>query len=161
MFPRYYSRNPLPTNLHLQVCCLRTQPVIILSYDSRDNIIWERKIICSQVNFASKISAPSILYFLKWKRIAAKIFSSFYFSCEGSVWALPWQILKLCESIQHDFRNSLPIIYMPRQMYCYPSSRADEYLMRYLKHYYMKQKKNKSTVKKISNTSLCPICRIT
>lgn len=85
----------------------------------------------------------------------------FYFSCGGSVWTLPCQVLKLCEFIKRDFRNSLPIMCVPKQMYCCPSSRANEYLWRHLKHYYMMKKKNKSIIKEIGNTSLCPLCSTT
>lgn len=129
----------------------------ILSYASSENITWERKTICPQANFASKISAPS----LSKKEQQLRCFNPFYTFCGGSVWALPSQVLKLCEPIQHDVRNSLPIMYMPREMYCYPSSRVNEHLMRHLKHYYMMKKKNKSMVKDISNTSLCLICSVT
>lgn len=69
------------------------------------------------------------------------------FSCAGSLSALPRQVLKLCDSIQHSFRNSFPITHMWRQMHCYPSSRANKYLMRHLKHYYVIKKKNKFIVK--------------
>lgn len=97
--------------------------------------------ICPQANSASKISASDILCFCKCKRIATRMVQCFYFSCGGLVWALPCQVLKLCEFIKWDFRNSLPTMCVPKKMYCCPSSRANEYLWRYLKHYYMMKKK--------------------
>lgn len=58
---------------------------------------------------------------------------SCHFSCGGSVWAFPCQVLKLCVFIKHSPRSSLPVMYVPKQMYCQPSSRATECLLRRLK----------------------------
>lgn len=95
-----------------------TQRVPVPFYDPREKRIWERKTMCPQAKSASKIAASDLLSFCKSKRGAARMVQSFHFSCGGSVWALPCQVLKLCGFIKHSRRSSLPVIYVPKQMYC-------------------------------------------